>query len=105
DRLRDLEPHLAPDLPGGVLYRQDLQVMPVLAAAELLRQARRLGAEGRTGVDVRGVETDDGGAVTGVVSSGGRHPASAVVNATGTWGGEVAERFGAPVPVLPRRGF
>lgn len=105
DRLRDLEPHLAPDLPGGVLYPQDLQVMPVLAAAELLRQARGLGAEVRTGVDVRGVETDDGGAVTGVVSSGGRHPASAVVNATGTWGGEVAERFGAPVPVLPRRGF
>jgi glycine/D-amino acid oxidase-like deaminating enzyme len=105
ERLRDLEPHLAPDLPGGVLYPQDLQVMPVLAAAALLREARRLGAEVRTGIDVTGVETDDVGAVRAVVSSGGRHPASAVVNAAGTWGGEVAERLGAPVPVLPRRGF
>jgi glycine/D-amino acid oxidase-like deaminating enzyme len=56
-------------------------------------------------VDVRGIETDDAGAVRAVESSAGRHPASAVVNATGTWGGAVAERFGAPVPVLPRRGF
>jgi glycine/D-amino acid oxidase-like deaminating enzyme len=77
----------------------------VLAAAALLRAARRLGATVRTGVDVQGVETDGDGAVRAVVSSAGRHPASAVVNATGTWGGEVATRFGAPVPVLPRRGF
>lgn len=105
DGLRDLEPHLAPGLPGGVLYPQDLQVMPVLAAAALLRAARGLGARVETGVDVQGIETDDVGAVRAVESSAGRHPASAVVNATGTWGGAVASRFGAPVPVLPRRGF
>jgi glycine/D-amino acid oxidase-like deaminating enzyme len=104
-RLRDLEPHLADGLPGGVLYPQDLQVMPVLAAAALLRAARQQGARVQTGVEVQGVETDDAGAVRAVVSSAGRHPASAVVNAAGTWGGEVARRFGAPVPVLPRRGF
>ncbi len=103
--LRQLEPHLAPGLPGGVLYPQDLQVMPVLAAAALVAQARRMGAQVRTGVEVTGVELDDDGAVRAVVSSAGRHPASAVVNAAGTWGGVVAERFGAPVPVLPRRGF
>jgi D-hydroxyproline dehydrogenase subunit beta len=105
DDLRELEPHLAPGLPGGVLYPQDLQVMPVLAAATLLRAARRLGAQVRTGVDVRGIETDDAGAVRALESSAGRHPASAVVNATGTWGGAVATSFGAPIPVLPRRGF
>ena len=103
--LRELEPHLAPGLPGGVLYPQDLQVMPVLAAATLLRAARRLGAQVRTGVDVRGIETDDAGAVEAVESSAGRQPASAVVNATGTWGGTAATSFGAPIPVLPRRGF
>jgi glycine/D-amino acid oxidase-like deaminating enzyme len=103
--LRELEPHLAPGLPGGVLYRQDLQVMPVLAAAALLAEARRLGAQVRTGVDVTGLELDGSGALRAVRSSVGAHPASAVVNAAGTWGSEVAERFGAPVPVLPRRGF
>jgi D-hydroxyproline dehydrogenase subunit beta len=103
--LRDLEPHLAADLPGGVRYPQDLQVMPVLAAATLLQAARRLGAQVRTGVEVTGIELDDAGAVRAVVTGAGRHPASAVVNATGTWGGTVATSFGAPIPVLPRRGF
>jgi glycine/D-amino acid oxidase-like deaminating enzyme len=28
-----------------------------------------------------------------------------VINATGTWGGALSAAFGAPVPVLPRRGF
>jgi glycine/D-amino acid oxidase-like deaminating enzyme len=28
-----------------------------------------------------------------------------VVNATGTWGGELSKKFGAPVPVLPRKGY
>ncbi|NEB89570.1 NAD(P)/FAD-dependent oxidoreductase, partial [Streptomyces anulatus] len=32
-------------------------------------------------------------------------PADAVVNAAGTWGGEVGRRLGAPVEILPRRGF
>lgn len=104
-RLRELEPHLVEGLPGGVLYPHDLQVMPVLAAAALLRAARLLGARVQTGVEVTAVETDGAGSVRAVVSSAGRHPASAVVNAAGTWGGEVAGRMGAPVPVLPRRGF
>jgi glycine/D-amino acid oxidase-like deaminating enzyme len=59
----------------------------------------------QTDVEVTAVETDGTGSVRAVVSSAGRHPASAVVNAAGTWGGEVAERMGAPIPVLPRRGF
>lgn len=32
-------------------------------------------------------------------------PADVVINAAGTWGGEVSVRLGAPIPVLPRRGF
>ena len=34
------EPHLADGLAGGVLYPQDTQVQPMLAAAHLLRAAR-----------------------------------------------------------------
>jgi glycine/D-amino acid oxidase-like deaminating enzyme len=35
----------------------------------------------------------------------GEVPADVVINAAGTWGGEVSAAFGAPIPVLPRRGF
>ena len=104
DRLHDHEPHLADDLPGGVQYGQDLQVQPVLAAAALLGAARSLGARWAAGVEVTGVQ-QSAGAVSAVLAGGRRFPTRAVVNAAGTWGGEVADRFGAPVPVLPRRGF
>lgn len=104
-RVRDLEPHSAPGFPGGVHYPQDAQVQPVLAAAALLRAAVRRGARVRTGEAAAAV-TGPGGRITGVRTADGTVlPADAVVNAAGTWGGEVGRRLGAPVEILPRRGF
>lgn len=103
--LTELEPHLAGDLPGGALYPQDMQVQPVLAAASLLAAARRSGARVVTGTEVTGAELRQDGRVAAVLTNRGRYPAAAVVNAAGTWGSPVAELFGAPVPILPRRGF
>jgi D-hydroxyproline dehydrogenase subunit beta len=97
------EPHLARDLAGAVLYPQDAQVQPMLAAARLLQAARRCGAHVRTGVQVTGM-LRDGDRVVGVRTPDGDVPAGAVVNAAGTWGGEVAALAGVHLPVLPRRG-
>lgn len=105
EELREYEPHLAPDLPGGVYYPQDMQVQPVLAAASLLAAARSMGARVLTGVEVTGAATGSDGRLTAVHTSQGTEPAGAVVNAAGTWGGAVAELFGCALPVLPRRGF
>jgi glycine/D-amino acid oxidase-like deaminating enzyme len=105
DELHDHEPHLADDLPGGMVYPQDMQVQPVLAAASLLAAARALGARVVTGVTVTGAALSAAGRVAGVHTDQGTYSAGAVVNAAGTWGSAVAELFGAPVPVLPRRGF
>lgn len=103
--LRRLEPLLSDRLPGGVLYPEDLQVQPVLAADALVAGARQRGASTRFGVEVEGAVTS-GGRLTGVRLVGGEVlGADAVVNAAGTWGGEVGVRLGAPIPVLPRRGF
>ncbi|GAA3970636.1 FAD-dependent oxidoreductase [Streptomyces marokkonensis] len=105
DRVHDLEPHLAPGIPGGVHYPEDAQVQPVLAAAALLRAAMERGARWRTG-EVVGAVTGRNGEITGVrTTTGDTLSAEAVVNAAGTWGGEVGRRLGAPVEVLPRRGF
>ncbi|MGW0970111.1 NAD(P)/FAD-dependent oxidoreductase [Streptomyces sp. NPDC002516] len=101
-QLHDLEPYLAPGLAGAVHYPQDTQVMPALAAAHLLRASGARLLTGRTVTDV--LRAADG-SVRGVRTDLGEVHAAAVVNAAGTWGGEVASLAGAPLPVLPRRGF
>ncbi|MFF4394606.1 NAD(P)/FAD-dependent oxidoreductase [Streptomyces sp. NPDC001480] len=102
DRLADLEPHLARGLAGAVHYPQDAQVMPALAAARLVRAS---GARLCTGWTVTGVLRTAGGAVRGVRTDRGEVHAPAVVNAAGTWGGDLARLAGVRLPVLPRRGF
>ena len=102
--LRDLEPYLADELAGGVLYPEDMQVQPMMAAALMLRAARDLGAELRLHEEVTAIETA-AGRVAGVRTSTGGLSAGLVVNAAGTWAGELAARAGLALPVLPRRGF
>ncbi|BAC69445.1 FAD-dependent oxidoreductase [Streptomyces avermitilis] len=102
DQLRELEPHLAPGLAGAVRYPQDAQVMPALAAAHLVRAS---GARPATGASVTAVLRTPDGSVRGVRTDRGDIHAPAVVNAAGTWGGEVARLAGVRLPVLPRRGF
>jgi glycine/D-amino acid oxidase-like deaminating enzyme len=102
--LSSYEPHISTGLAGGAFYPQDAQVQPMLAAAHLARSARELGADVRTGVAVTGF-LRDGDRVTGVRTSRGDVPAGAVINAAGTWGGEVAGLAGVALPILPRRGF
>ncbi|MER7925297.1 FAD-binding oxidoreductase [Streptomyces sp. NPDC096057] len=102
EALYELEPHLAPGLPGGVHYPQDAQVMPALAAAHLIRVA---GARLLTGRTVTDVLLKPDGTVDGVRTDRGDILAPTVVNAAGTWGGELAALAGVTLPVLPRRGF
>jgi glycine/D-amino acid oxidase-like deaminating enzyme len=103
-QLLEAEPHLSPAMAGGVFYPGDLQVQPALAAASLLAAARGLGAVVHTGVEVTG-SVLTGGRLSGVRTGAGVVPADHVVNAAGTWGGQVSARLGAEVPILPRRGF
>ncbi|HYQ63302.1 FAD-binding oxidoreductase [Actinophytocola sp.] len=101
----ELEPRLTREVAGGVHYPQDMQVQPMLAAAALLRHARSLGATVHTGTSVLAFRRGGDGGITGLRTSAGDLDAQWVINAAGTWGGEIAELAGAPVPVLPRRGF
>ena len=105
EALAELEPHLTRNVVGGVSYPQDMQVQPMLAAAHLLRAASRDGATLRPRTRMTGLDRGPGGVVRGVRTDVGTIACRWVVNAAGTWGGEVAGLAGGPVPVLPRRGF
>lgn len=103
--LAELEPNLTREVSAGAYYPQDMQVQPMLAAAELLRQARVRGATVHTGCEVLGLRKSPDGAVIGATTSAGEISARYTINAAGTWGGEVAAMAGVNVPVLPRKGF
>ncbi len=108
DGLRELEPNLARDVTGGAWYPQDAQVQPMLATASLLRLARAAGATLHLGAAVTGFLRAPDGRVSGVRTSAPDLPelsAPWVINAAGTWAGEVAALGGLVLPVLPRRGF
>lgn len=98
------EPHISADLRAGAFYPQDAQVQPMLLTAHLLRLARDRGATVSTGTPVTGF-VRNGDRVTGVRTPRGTISAPDVINAAGTWAGEVARLAGVLVPVLPRRGF
>jgi D-hydroxyproline dehydrogenase subunit beta len=98
------EPHIREDLTAAAFYPQDAQVQPMLMTAHLLRLAREKGAVVSTGVTVTGLERGQHG-VTGVRTSRGTISCGHVVNAAGTWAGDIAAMAGVDVPILPRRGF
>jgi D-hydroxyproline dehydrogenase subunit beta len=103
--LFELEPNLTRRVSSGAWYPQDMQVQPMLAAAELLRHARARGATVHTGTEVTGFRRDARGALTGLGTASDPFAARWVINAAGTWGGDIAALAGAPIPVLPRKGF
>jgi D-hydroxyproline dehydrogenase subunit beta len=99
-----LEPHLTPEVLGGVHYPEDLQVQPVRASSAILRRARRAGAVLVTGAAVNGITADCRGRVSSVETDDGSIATPTVINAAGAWSGEVAALAGSDLPVIPRRG-
>ena len=105
-QLREVEPGLAEDLPGGLYYPGDGVVLPMLACGAMLRVAQRANANVtvRPECSVTGFERD-GDRVTGVRTERGTIRCENVVNATGVWAPDLAELCGQPrLPIYPRAG-
>lgn len=103
EELRRMEPALDPTLIGGLYSPTAGKVDPIRLAVGLAGAAKRLGARIAEGCRVTGILAE-GGAVRGVRTSRGDYCADVVVDAAGTWGGQVAAMAGVSVPIRPRRG-
>lgn len=102
--LHQLEPFLNPEISSGVFYPQDAQCQPMLAAAHVIRTVVLRGGSMLSHAKVTKIlRTSD--RVTGVFTTQGTFHAPIIVNATGTWAGELAQMAGSHLPIAPRRGF
>jgi glycine/D-amino acid oxidase-like deaminating enzyme len=102
--LHQLEPYLHQDFHSGVLYPQDAQCQPMLAAAHVIRTVVKRGGAFVSQAKVTRIIVDNG-AVQGVETTQGVFRAPIIINATGTWAGEIAELAGSHLPIAPRKGF
>lgn len=98
--LRDAEPHLAPDLPGGHRYPADLACDPVAITRALADDA----AEVRTGCDVTAIRTAAGRVAGVTLATGQTLDCRDVVLAAGPWSAALAATVGLNLPVEPRKG-
>ena len=103
-QLHVLEPFLHPDISSGVFYPQDAQCQPMLAAAHVIRSVIARGGAMISGAKVTQILTSEG-KVVGVQTTRGDYLSPIIVNAAGTWAGEVATMAGSHLPIAPRRGF
>jgi glycine/D-amino acid oxidase-like deaminating enzyme len=104
DGLSDYEPYISRELRAGAFYPQDAQVQPMLLSAHLLRLARDRHAQISLDTEVIGF-IHRGDQLIGVETTRGPIHAPAVINAAGTWAGNIARLAGVELPILPRRGF
>jgi D-hydroxyproline dehydrogenase subunit beta len=104
DELRTLEPLLSADLAGAVLVPGVRRVDPAGGVSTLADEARRHGAELKTGCEVKALITD-GGRVTGALTEVGDLRAGTVVVAAGPWSWQVCRALPYDVPVRGVRGW
>jgi glycine/D-amino acid oxidase-like deaminating enzyme len=113
--VREREPHLTGPLHGALHVPGDLQCDPRAIARALAAEAKRLGAEVRTGAEVARVRVQGGdgaeaagvggGRVMGIaLTSGETIDAPTVVLAAGPWTRPLAEDAGVALPLEPRKG-
>ena len=102
--LHELEPYLDQRYQSGVFYPQDAQCQPMLAAAHVIRTVVSRGGSFISQAKVTKINVREG-RVAGIETTQGNFSAPIIVNATGTWAGELAKMAGSHLPIAPRKGF
>jgi glycine/D-amino acid oxidase-like deaminating enzyme len=101
--VREAEPELKGSVLGASWFPRDLQCSPQAIARGLAREAERLGAVVRTGVEVESIVVGNG-RIDGIETAAGRVTADALVLAAGAWSAPLARGAGLELPLEPRKG-
>jgi len=104
--LQGLEPELAPDLAGGVLFLDDLQVDPRRATLAMLSSAQKKGVTLHADTEVLDIKRAPHGdqPICAVVTQRGEISTPTVICAAGIWSKQIAQMVGLDLPIKPRKG-
>ncbi len=104
DDVRRLDPNINYQVAGGVLFRGDSHLDPVLLNAELTRRLQAAGVEFRWSTEATGWRID-GGRVRAVVSSRGEIVGDQYLLATGSWTPTLRAGLGLSLPIEAGKGY
>jgi len=104
DELYEQEPLLAPGFLGAIECASDAACMPIQVAIALVRRARSFGAEIHTFEEVKNIELDKKGKVSGIETIQGKISVPRVINCCGAWAPFLGKMVGLNIPIEPRRG-
>lgn len=89
------------ELYGAIYLPTDGWLDPSGATLEIARRAKQLGVAIHTGVLVTGIERDERGAITALMTDHGSLITDTVVNAAGMWGRQIGAMVGVNLPLTP----
>ena len=101
--LREINPHLAKDIPGASFCPHAFLLNPMKLVFGLAQASKKLGAEIQTFTNVEKICVQNG-KIESVITDRGEIKTGLVVIAAGAWSPQVAAMLRLRVPIKPRRG-
>jgi sarcosine oxidase subunit beta len=104
-QLREIEPHLANDLAGGIWTEVDSSMNPYKLCYAFVEEGKKLGLQVYDYHSVQDITLDEKGKVESVVTDQGTFKTKRIVNCAGVWSPKIAEMVGIHIPIKPRKGM
>jgi len=102
--VREVEPHLAEDIVGGMETDGDGSLYPMGLVYGLVSDAKKRGAQILTHNAVLDIKRDRNGGIARVITQQEEIITPQVVNAAGIWAPFIGKMVGLDIPIRPRQG-
>jgi D-amino-acid dehydrogenase len=104
DGVRELEPHIQPDIVGGIFFESYAHLVPDRFVRWIAQRAEEKGAILQTETEVLGFETD-GRRISTVITTRGDFSPEEIVLAAGSWSVPLARQLRISLPIQPAKGY
>lgn len=102
--LHEAEPNLAKDIYGAIEFPEGCSVSPMLMAYGISLKIKQQGGEIKPYSEVIGIDLDENGAVSKVITPEEEYFTQNVVNCAGAWSSSIGNMVGVDIPVTMMKG-